>query len=121
MNYKQIKQKVLQMYPELEICDSGFGIEKPYEFAEINWKSQNYKCEGENDIARYLTGTHIPTDYEFHIITVGLMKGDQRKRVLALLHEVGHHSSYQPEDSMVGSEFYAWERCKELYKVLGIH
>lgn len=120
MNYKQVKQKVLQMYPELKICDSGFGIEKPYEFATINWKSDNYKGGNENDSAHYCTGTHTPTDYKFHIITIGLMKGDQRKRTLALLHEVGHHSSYQPKDDKVGREYYAWKRCKELYKVLGI-
>ena len=121
MNYNQIKKKVLQMYPELKICDNGFGIEKPYEFATITWKSDNYKGRDENDHAQYCHGTYTPTDYKFHIITVGLMKGNQRKRILALLHEVGHHSSWQPEDNPIGMEFYAWRRCKELYQVLGLH
>lgn len=98
--YSTIKSKILQMYPELVICEGTTGISKPLHYCTISW------CEFSKESAHYLTGTHTPSGEKFYVITLAKFSNEKVK-TLALLHEVGHHSSDQPDDVLT-KEMNAW-------------
>lgn len=110
--YNEVKSKVLKMYPELIICEGSQGISKPLDYCTISW------CEFSKESAHYVAGTYTPSGEEFYIITLAKFSNEKVK-TLALLHEVGHHSSDQPDDTLT-KEMNAWVRCRELYKMCGL-
>ncbi len=115
MNYQELRRIVLLTYPELIICDTGFGEDKPKTYATMSWLGESsYNSKSQQYHGCYVTGTNKGTGEVFHIITVGLFGGCTRARILTLLHEVGHYDSYQGGDTL-SKEYYAWRRCKELY------
>lgn len=122
MTYNEVRKSVLLMYPELMVCDVGVGVEFPQTYIKVTWITDNSEAScmpNITDSGSYVSGTYNKTGKEFYLVAVGLMRGNQRKRICTLLHEVGHHDSKQ-NVSTVDKEINAWDRCIELYEVLGL-